>query len=395
MKSNTYAPGWPGSPARWTSSAKSGVGTSLSHASRVWFTLSHGILNEIYYPRVDQACTRDLGLIITDGMDFFSEEKRHASSLVTYFADGVPAYHLVNTCGKGRYRIEKDIITDPRRDVVLQQTRFVALQGKRENYHCYVLLAPHLGNHGAGNTAWIGDYKGVPMLFAERDGNALAMACSAPWLKRSAGFVGISDGWQDLMRHKIMTWEYVRAENGNVAMCGEVDLAASGGMFLLALGFGSNAAEAGNRALASLYDGFESAKATYVQEWQAWQRTLPVMDEGKSDALNLFRVSTAVLRTHEAKSFSGGLIASLSVPWGFSKGDGDLGGYHLAWPRDLVESAGRSSGSGCTGRCPSRASLSSGHAGSGWTLAAEHVAQRHAVLERHPDGRDRFSHPAR
>jgi glucoamylase len=337
---NNTAPGWPGSPARWTSSAKSGVGTSLSHASRVWFTLSHGILNEIYYPRVDQACTRDLGLIITDGVDFFSEEKRHAPSRVTYAAEGVPAYHLVNTCGKGRYRIEKDIITDPRRDVVLQQTRFTALQGNRENYHCYVLLAPHLGNHGAGNTAWTGDYKGVPMLFAERDGNALAMACSAPWLKRSAGFVGISDGWQDLMRHKIMTWEYGRAENGNVAMCGEVNLATSGGMFLVALGFGSSAAEAGNRALASIYDGFESAKATYVREWQAWQRTLPVMDEGKGDALNLFRVSTAVLRTHEAKSFSGGLIASLSIPWGFSKGDGDLGGYHLAWPRDLVESAG-------------------------------------------------------
>ena len=62
--------------------------------------------------------------------------------------------------------------------------------------------------------------------------------------------------------------------------------------------------------------------------------------KGRDDALNLFRVSTAVLRTHEAKSFSGGLIASLSIPWGFSKGDDDLGGYHLAWPRDLVESAG-------------------------------------------------------
>lgn len=337
---NNYAPGWPGIPARWTSSAKSGVGTSLGHASRVWFTLSHGILNEIYYPRVDQACTRDLGIIITDGRDFISEEKRHASSLVTYIADGVPAYHLANTCREGRYRIEKDIITDPLRDVVLQQTRFTALRGNRENYHCYVLLAPHLGNHGAGNTAWVGDYKGAPMLFAERDGNALALACSAPWNKRSVGFVSISDSWQDITRNKIMTWEYARAENGNVAMCGEVDLAANDGTFLLALGFGSNAAEAGNRALTSLYDGFEAAQATYVQEWQAWQRTLPAMDEGKSVALNLFRVSTAVLRTHEAKNFSGGLIASLSIPWGFSKGDDDLGGYHLVWPRDLVESAG-------------------------------------------------------
>ena len=50
-------------------------------------------------------------------------------------------------------------------------------------------------------------------------------------------------------------------------------------------------------------------------------------------------MSTSVLRTHESKSFKGGLIASLSIPWGAAKGDGDLGGYHLVWPRDLVESA--------------------------------------------------------
>ena len=76
MPFETPAPGWPGIPARWTSSAKSGVGTALSAQSRVWFTLSHGILNEIYYPRIDQACTRDFGLIVTDGRGFFSEEKR-------------------------------------------------------------------------------------------------------------------------------------------------------------------------------------------------------------------------------------------------------------------------------------------------------------------------------
>ncbi|HLK35511.1 MAG TPA: hypothetical protein VKU41_02080, partial [Polyangiaceae bacterium] len=60
------APGWPGIPGRWTSSAKTGVGTALNRVSRVWFTLSHGILNEVYYPHLDQACTRDLGLIVTD-----------------------------------------------------------------------------------------------------------------------------------------------------------------------------------------------------------------------------------------------------------------------------------------------------------------------------------------
>jgi hypothetical protein len=39
-------------------------------------TLSHGIFDEIYYPRIDQACIRDLGLIVTDGGRFFSEENR-------------------------------------------------------------------------------------------------------------------------------------------------------------------------------------------------------------------------------------------------------------------------------------------------------------------------------
>jgi hypothetical protein len=32
------APGWPGIPPRWTSSAKSGLGTALGGESRVWFT---------------------------------------------------------------------------------------------------------------------------------------------------------------------------------------------------------------------------------------------------------------------------------------------------------------------------------------------------------------------
>ncbi len=334
-----YAPGWPGIPSRWTSSAKSGVGTALSQPSHVWFTLSHGIFNEIYYPRVDQACTRDMGLIVTDGADFFSEEKRHAVHKVEYLEEGIPAYRLTNTCKQGRYLIEKEILSDPRRDVLLQKTRFVPLKGKLADYHVYVLLAPHLGNRGAGNTAWLGDYKGVPMLFAERKGNCLALACSSPWLKRSVGFVGVSDGWQDLVKHKQMAWEYDRAENGNVALAGEVDLEKTEGAFILTLGFGRNDAEAGHRALASLFDGFEVLRDEYIKGWRACQSTLfPV--EVRDQRKDLYQISCAIMRVHESRYFPGGLIASLSIPWGFAKGDDDLGGYHLAWPRDLVEAAG-------------------------------------------------------
>jgi glucoamylase len=337
---DSSAPGAPGIPARWTSSAKSGVGTALSGRSRIWFTFSHGIFNEIYYPRIDQACVRDMGLIVTDCLDFLSEEKRDTGSKARWQEAGVPAFHLTNTCRQGRYRIEKVILSDPQRDCLLQKTRFFPKQGQLQDYHLYVLLAPHLGNQGADNSAWIDEYKGVPMLFAERDGNALALACSAPWISRSVGFVGFSDGWQDLVAHKQMTWAYARAENGNVCLTAEIDLHSCEGEFLLALGFGRNAAEAGNRARASLLDGFDAARSEYVKQWQQWQNTLlPIDKERSRDRQNLFRSSTAVLRTHEAFNFPGGIIASLSIPWGFSKGDNDLGGYHLTWPRDLVESA--------------------------------------------------------
>jgi len=334
-----YAPGWPGIEPRWTSSAKTGAGTALNLRSRVWFTLSHGILNEIYFPRVDQACTRDFGLIVTDGRAFFSEEKRHCTFENLPVEPGVPAYELTNTCQSGRYRIEKEVLTDPLRNVVLQKTRFVPLQGALRDYRLYALLASHLANFGYGNTGWVGEYKGTPMLFAQREGCALALACSAPWSKRSVGFVGFSDGWQDLSQHFQMMWEYDRAENGNVALTGEIDLAACNGEFLFALGFGAIWAEAGQQALSSLLTSYEAMRRDYVLHWQNWQKGLKSLDARSRDK-DLYRASTAVLRTHESKDFLGGIIASLSIPWGFNKGDEDLGGYHLIWPRDLVENAG-------------------------------------------------------
>ena len=98
---HAFAPGWPGIPGRWTGSAKSGLGTAVSRESRVWFTLSHGILNEIYYPRVDHACTRDLGFIVTDGLSYFSEEKRDTHSVTSQVEPGIPAYRIRNTAFDG------------------------------------------------------------------------------------------------------------------------------------------------------------------------------------------------------------------------------------------------------------------------------------------------------
>lgn len=260
-KIEQFAPGWPGGTPTWTSSAKSGLGTAISTASRIWFTISHGILNEIYYPRVDLACTRDMQLLVTDGSRFFSEEKRDTRHELDWAADGVPAFRIKNHCLQDRYQIDKAIVTDPHRHVVLQHIRFTPADNSPSKYQLYVLLAPHLGNHGWGNTAWIDEYKGIPMLFASRGELALALACSAGFEARSAGFVGVSDGWQLLNQYKQLPYCYSRAENGNVALTGQLPMAAAASPegVVLALGLGERPAEAAQRARASLQTGFEAA----------------------------------------------------------------------------------------------------------------------------------------
>jgi glucoamylase len=334
------APGWPGSPGRWTSANKSGIGTALG-GSPVWFTLSHGILNEIYAPRMDQAATRDLGLVVTAPDGFFSEEKRHADHETACPVPGVPYYRLVSTCTQARYRIEKEVITDPGRPVVLQRIRFSALRGRLEDYRLFCLLAPHLNNHGGGNTGRVDEFDGLPALFASRDGHSLSLLSSTGFRARSVGFVGASDGWQDLVRHGELSWRYTVAENGNVALAGELET--GGSDLLLALGFGSNPDEAAHHARASLAEGFQSLLERYIARWERWQDGL-----WKAPDRPLFATSTMVVKSHQSKQVRGAIVASLSVPWGFSKGDGDLGGYHLVWSRDMVQAAGGLLAAGAT-----------------------------------------------
>jgi glucoamylase len=335
------APGAPGIPGKWTSSAKSGIGKSLSAYSQVTFTTSHGTLNEVYYPREDNACIRDMELLVSDGNGFFSEEKRDTRHETKMFEAGIPAYHISNTCNRSKYKIEKEIITDPLRSTLMQKIRFITLEGNRADYHIYVLLAPHISNMAAGNTAWLGDYKGVPMLYAKRNNITLALACSLPWLKRSVGYVGVSDGYTDIANNGLMQWQYQLADDGNVALTAEVDLGAYGDEFDLALGFGADEYEAAQNAHSSLLEGFEAAKTSYINQWKIWHNT--ITDSKLSDDLKsnrLFRTRVAVMRMHEADRVPGGIIASMSIPWGYDKGDENIGGYHLVWPRDLVQCSG-------------------------------------------------------
>ena len=330
-----HAPGAPGIPPTWTSSAKDIVGCALGH-SRLWFTVGFGIINEVYYPRVDIPQIRDLGFIVADGEGFWAEVKRIDNYQMRLLAPGVPAVEIVHR--HQRYSLLMRVSPGSRRDVLVIECR---LDGD-EKLKLYALLAPHLGATGYGNTAAVVSYHGRITLCAEQGPFGAAVAAvderqRDAIARASAGYVGTSDGWQDFARNGRMTWEYRRAGPGNVALMAELPRRA-----VLALGFGSSAEAAATLAVGSLLQPFDNLLQQHVTLWQQWQaerseRYAVPLDVPPALA-DEFLVSTIVLRSHLDKTFPGAMVASLSIPWGDS--GNERGGYHLVWPRDLGEAAG-------------------------------------------------------
>ncbi len=329
------APGRPGAKPRWSSGAKTAVGTSVANNSRIWFTISSGTLNEIYHPDIDKANTRSIRFLITDGETFFSDEKVDAMHEVNALGDGVPGYVIRSICREGKYRITKEIICDPVRDCLLVNVRFESTSP----LHLYLLVDPQIADQGSENDAWIGAYKDIPMLFAAHRDTSMAAVCSVPYVQTTCGFVGKSDGFSDLKKHRRLTRRYNTATKGNVTLLAEVDWRASSGNFILSIAFGEQPAEAAQQARAGILQRFEEVRATFVDQWKKEQQRYLDIAGSEGQAGNLYRVSTAMLQTHESKRFPGGFVASLSIPWGFAKGDKDIGGYHVLWPRDLAETA--------------------------------------------------------
>src|SRR3954449_4825298 len=98
------APGAPGQRTTWASSDKDGFGTAIGRASRVWFTLSHGSLTEVYYPRLDVPSVRDLELVVGDGRTFAERESAATRSVVTRVDGAGLTFRQVDTARSGRYR---------------------------------------------------------------------------------------------------------------------------------------------------------------------------------------------------------------------------------------------------------------------------------------------------
>src|SRR5580658_4141627 len=329
------APRGAGLPPTWSSSAKEMVGCAIQ-SSRLWFTIGGGIINEVYYPRVDLPQTRDLGFIVGDGAGFWVEVKRLWQHTLELAAPGAPAVRIVHR--HARFQLSLRVTPCEHRDVLLIE---VTLSGD-EKLRPYALLAPHLGGTGANNLARISAHRGRRVLWAEQGGYALALAAvdsrqQDAWGRAGAGYVGSSDGWQDFARNGSLTWQYDGAGPGNVALAGELPRQA-----VLALGFGTSSDSAATLALSALSEPFEVSWERQIIDWTQWHASR-VEEEGLLAGLPAacvaqVRISTMVLRVHQDKTYPGAMVASLSVPWGNTHEERE--GYHLVWPRDLVETAG-------------------------------------------------------
>src|SRR5450759_5063611 len=87
--------GAPGHAPTWCSSDKDRVITALG-PSRLWATIGHGILNEVYWPSTGQPQIRDLGFIVA-GDGFWCEVKREANYELSTPTPRLPLPQVVHT----------------------------------------------------------------------------------------------------------------------------------------------------------------------------------------------------------------------------------------------------------------------------------------------------------
>ncbi len=117
----------------------------------------------------------------------------------------------------------------------------------------------------------------------------MALLASHPFSETSVGFLGKSDGLSELRQHAHLTSTYLHAEDGNVALIGEIALD-EGTEFTVAYGFGLGAAEAAHHAYGALQTDFDEVAEHYVKRWREWQHSLHRLpnDAGGRD---LYRIS--------------------------------------------------------------------------------------------------------
>jgi glucoamylase len=330
------APGAPGTASDWVPGDKDGFGTAVGTASKVWYTLSRGTLNEVFYPQIDTPSLRDSQFVVTDNSTFTDREDRDSTHQVQLLSSNSLTYRLINTAKSGAWRITKTFVTDPARSSVLEDVRFESLTGMA--YQLYLLHDVALSMTGNDDTGRSGD--GGALLSSDGT-NASAVVTSPALGKTSSGYLGTSDGWTDLASDHAMDWSYDATAPGNVVQTGRVKVNGlqNHERFTVSIGFGSTESAALSTAQASLSRGFAAARTAYDAGWAGYLGSLKPVPASASGWSTEWKVSAMVLAASEDKTVRGGFVAAPNRAWAWSNSLQFLAVYHAVWSRDLYQIA--------------------------------------------------------
>jgi glucoamylase len=106
--------------------------------SRVWTTSARGILNEIYWPAVDQPQVKDFGFLVA-GNGWWREVKREATYDLTVDDPGVALPTVVHRCSDPAHELTLRVVVHPERDAVL-----IGYELGAGDVGLHPLIAPHL-----------------------------------------------------------------------------------------------------------------------------------------------------------------------------------------------------------------------------------------------------------
>ncbi|MGH1565227.1 glycoside hydrolase family 15 protein [Mumia sp. DW29H23] len=332
------APDGPGRKSTWTEADKTGFGTARSRRSNVWFTLQRGRVSEVFYPDLSTPSVRSLELIVTDGATFTDRESvRMRPSTARPDARSLRFEQVGGRAG--RYRLTKQIATDPRRDSLVLRVRLRSLDGRR--YKLFVRYDPALTNNGMDDRAWT-----AGRTLVASDGQVATTLRATPRFgARSNGFVGrASDGWRDLRTDHALDRRHRSAGPGNVvqtARVSRVDGLRGRQRATITLGFGRRPAAARAAAAVSSRSGWASVQRRYDRGWHRYLASLRRVPRTAARVRREYLASALVLAAAEDKLNPGAVVASPSAPWVWGDEVPDLsspsGAYHLVWSRDSYE----------------------------------------------------------
>ena len=235
------------------------------------------------------------------------------------------SFQQINTAKSGAWTITKTYTTDPKQAaVVLIDVKFESKNKLNELYYYY---DPSIGNTGMHDSGTSTDDNIVAF-----DGKIFSsLEFSTGSDKNHTGFLGTSDGTDQLRKFGQISDPSPAAKNGNVVQMGRIK---SPSRFTAILSFADNEADAARSGAAAKATGFAKCFVDYKKGWADYTKALPKV-EPKYQAQ--FNMAAMVIKSQEDKSVRGANVASLTVPWGGgANANEDVGGgYHLIWARDL------------------------------------------------------------